>query len=151
MDAHERPLFDKILWWLATSTVFVRCKHLIARKFAEFFRLHHGVRPFYAACRFDELSRWSISCFLNTSVGKRFHNATTQIVYAKIDDHCVRRGDTGQILARWWRTVASSVDLDMPYWVMRSAPYRLIRMVIEMAHKAGPFFCCQFNVLHNRS
>jgi len=36
--------------------------------------------------------------------------------------------------------VASRVALDLPYWAMRSASYRLIRMAIEMARKAGPFF-----------
>jgi len=32
------------------------------------------------------------------------------------------------------------VALHLPYWGMRSALYRLIRMAIEMACKAGPFF-----------
>ena len=36
--------------------------------------------------------------------------------YAKIDDHGVRWGDTGQILAQWRCTVASSVALDLPDW-----------------------------------
>ena len=36
--------------------------------------------------------------------------------------------------------MASRVTLDLPYWTMRSAPYRLIPMAIEMARKAGPFF-----------
>jgi hypothetical protein len=62
------------------------------------------------------------------------------IFYAKIDDHGVRWGDTGQILARWRRPVASRVALDLPYWVMRSAPYRLIRMAIEMASESAAFF-----------
>ena len=62
------------------------------------------------------------------------------IFYAKIDDHGVRQGNTGQILARWRLPVASRVALVLPYWVMRSALYRLIRMAIEMASKAGPFF-----------
>ena len=57
-----------------------------------------------------------------------------------MDDHGVRRGDTGQILARSRRPVASRVALDLPYWVMRSAPYRLIRMAIEMACEAGAYF-----------
>jgi hypothetical protein len=25
IDAHERQLFDKLLWGLVTSTIFVRC------------------------------------------------------------------------------------------------------------------------------
>ena len=35
---------------------------------------------------------------------------------------------------------ASRVALDLPYWAMRSAPYRLIRMAIEMASEAAAFF-----------
>ena len=63
------------------------------------------------------------------------------IWYAKIDDHGVHQGDTGQIIAQWQRSsVASRVALDLPYWAMRSALYHLIRMAIEMAHKAGAFF-----------
>ena len=46
------------------------------------------------------------------------HNS---ILYAEIDDHGVRRGNTGRIL-------------------VRSAPYRLSRMAIEMAREAGPFY-----------
>ena len=62
------------------------------------------------------------------------------IFYAKINDHGFRRGDTGKILAQWRRPVASKVALDLPYWAMRSAPYRLIRMAIEMAREAGASF-----------
>jgi hypothetical protein len=36
--------------------------------------------------------------------------------------------------------VAFRVALDLPYWVMRLALYRLIRMAIEMASKATAFF-----------
>ena len=36
--------------------------------------------------------------------------------------------------------MASRVALDLPYWAMCSASYRLIRMAIKLAHKAGPFF-----------
>jgi hypothetical protein len=36
--------------------------------------------------------------------------------------------------------VASRVALDLPYWAMRSVPYQLIRMAIEMARKADAFF-----------
>ena len=62
------------------------------------------------------------------------------MIYAKIDDHGVRLGDTGRILARWWRPVASRVALDLLYWVMCLAPYHLIRVAIEMAREAGAFF-----------
>jgi len=36
--------------------------------------------------------------------------------------------------------VASRVALDLPHWAMRSAPYRLICMAIEMAREAAAFF-----------
>jgi hypothetical protein len=36
--------------------------------------------------------------------------------------------------------MASRVALDLPYWAMRSAAYRLIRMAIEMAREAAAFF-----------
>jgi hypothetical protein len=32
------------------------------------------------------------------------------------------------------------VALDLPYWAMRSAPYHLICMAIEMAREVGAFF-----------
>ena len=36
--------------------------------------------------------------------------------------------------------MASRVALDLLYWAMRSAPYRLIRMAIKMARIAGACF-----------
>jgi len=57
-----------------------------------------------------------------------------------MDDHGVRRGDTGQKLAQSRRSVASRVALDLPYWEMCLALYRLIRMAFGMARKAGLFF-----------
>ncbi len=36
--------------------------------------------------------------------------------------------------------MASRVALDLLYWAMRSAPYRLSCMAIEMAREAGAFF-----------
>ena len=58
------------------------------------------------------------------------------------------RGDTGQIIARWRHPVASRVALDLPYWAMRSAPYRLIHMASEMASKVGAFFLSSIYVIH---
>jgi hypothetical protein len=49
---------------------------LIARKLAMLFGFNRGIHPFYAACRFDELTRGSVSCLFNASFEKRFHNAT---------------------------------------------------------------------------
>jgi len=41
------------------------------------------------------------------------------------------------------------VALDLLYWAMRSAPYRLIRMAIEMASKVAAFFLLL--IIHNFS
>ena len=58
----------------------------------------------------------------------------------QIDDHGVRWGNTRRIITRSRRPVASRVALDLLYWAMRSAPYRLIRMAIEMASESAAFF-----------
>jgi hypothetical protein len=65
-------------------------------------------------------------------ISQRQHNS---IFYTKIDDHGIRWGNTGQIIARWRRSVAFRVELDLPYWywVMRLASYRLTHMAFEMA------------------
>ena len=125
---------------------------MIARKIAELFGLNRGVRPFYAACCFDVLSRGSVSCLLNASFKTAVSQRHNSIFYAEIDDHDVRRGDTGQILAQWRRLMASRVALDLLLWAMRSALYRLIRMAIEMASEVGAFVCHRrFVVVHKRS
>ena len=58
----------------------------------------------------------------------------------KIDDHGVRRGDTGRILARWRRPVAPHEALDVLHWAMHAVSHRRIRMAIKTAHKVGKFF-----------
>ncbi len=112
----------------------------MARKIAELFGLNRGFGPFYAACCFDELSRGSILCLLNASFKTAVSQHHNSIFWAKIDDHDVCRGNTGQILAQWWHLMASRVALDLSSWAMRSMLYRLIRMAVEMACNAGPFF-----------
>jgi hypothetical protein len=77
---------------------------------------------------------------LNASFEKRFPQRHNSIFYAEIDDHGIRRGDTGRIIARWRHPVASRVAIDLPFWAMRLAPYCLIRMVIEMASESAAFF-----------
>jgi len=116
---------------------------LIARKLAELFRFNRGIRPFYAARCFDDVSRGSVSCLLNASFKTAVSQRHNSIFYAEIDDHDVRRGDTEQILAHWRRLMASRVALDLLLWAMRSALYRLIRMAIEMASEVGAFVRCR--------
>jgi hypothetical protein len=108
----------------------------MARTLVELFRFHRGVRPVYATCRFDELSRGFVLCLLNTSYKKQYNSS----FYNKIDDHGIQRGETGRIIAQWRRSVASRIALDLPYWSMRSALYHLIRMAIELACEAGACF-----------
>ena len=112
----------------------------MARKIAELFGLNDGVQPFYAVCCFNELSRGSILCLLNASFKTVVSQRHNSIFWAKIDDHDIRRGNTGQILAQWRLLMASRVALDLPYWAMRSALYRLIRMAIEMTVKEVHLF-----------
>jgi hypothetical protein len=80
---------------------------------------------------------------LNTSFKTAVSQCHNSIFYTKIDDHDVRQGDTGQILAQWWRMMASRVALDLPAWVMCLVLYRLIRMTIKMASKVGAFVHCR--------
>jgi hypothetical protein len=46
----------------------------------------------------------------------------------------------GQILAQWWRPVASKVALDILHQAMRLASHWQIIIVIKMARKGGAFF-----------
>ncbi len=124
----------------------------MVRKIAVLFGLNRGIRPFYAACCFDVLSRGFVSCLLNASFKTAASQRHNSIFYAEIDDHGVRRGNTRQILAQWQHMMASRVALDLLYWTMRLESYRLICMAIEMTSKGGAFVCHrQFCVLHNRS
>jgi hypothetical protein len=65
--ACERPPFNELCAHVVSPRIFVRCQRLMARKIAELFGLNRGVQPFYAAFRFDELSRGSVSCLLKAS------------------------------------------------------------------------------------
>jgi hypothetical protein len=151
MDGHDRPLFYELSVRMVSPWIFVRYQRLMARKIAELFGLNRGIRPFYAACCLDELSRGSFSCLLNASFKTAVSQRHNSIFWAKIDDHGVRRGNTGQILDQWRNMVASRVALDLPYWAMRSALYRLIRMAIEMTSKGGAFvWHHRFVAMHNR-
>ncbi len=143
MDGCDRPLNNELHVRVVSPWTVVRYQRLMARKIAEIFGLNHGVRPFYAACCFDELSRGSVSCLLNASFKTAVSQCLNSIFWAKIDDHDVRRGDTGQILTQWRRLMASRVALDLLLWAMRSVLYRLIRMAIKMASKVGAFVCCR--------
>jgi hypothetical protein len=67
IGGHDRPLIYELRAHVVSLRIFVRYQCLVARKIAELFGLNHGVRPFYAACCFDELSRGSFSCLLNAS------------------------------------------------------------------------------------
>jgi hypothetical protein len=61
-------------------------------------------------------------------------------LYAKINDHGNRQGNTGQIRTQGWCPMASRVALDLPYWAMHSTLYRLICMALAMTSKGGALF-----------
>ncbi len=143
MGGRDRPFFNELRACVVSPRVFVRWQCLMAQKMAEFFVLKRSLQPFYAACRFNELSRGSVSCLLNASFKTVVSQRHNSIFWAKIDDHDVRRGDTGQIIAQWRHLMASRVALDLLLWAMRSALYRLIRMAIEMASKVGACVRCR--------
>jgi hypothetical protein len=67
IGGHDRPYFYKLRARVVSLRIFVRYQRLMARKIAELFGLNRGVRPFYAARCFDELSRGSFLCLLNAS------------------------------------------------------------------------------------
>ncbi len=52
-----------------------------------------------------------------------------------------RRGNTEQVVTRWWRPVASSVALDMLHQAMPHVLLQCLRMAIEMASDRGAFVC----------
>ncbi len=124
----------------------------MARKLSVVFGFNSGVRTFYEARCSGVLSRGSVSCLLNASFKTAVSQRHNSIFYAEINDHDIRRGDMGQILAQWRRLMASRVALDLLLWAMRSALYRLICMAIEMASEVGAFVCCcRFFHLTNHS
>ena len=112
---------------------------MIARKLAVLFGFNHGVRPFYAACLFDELSRWSVSCRLNRKAISQRHNLIFRPKSMTMAFAGAIRGEYSPDGGVQWHLGA-----------MRLAPYRLIRMAIEMASESAAFFSLLF-VVHNRS
>jgi hypothetical protein len=143
IDGHDRQFFNKLLCSLVTSTLLVRCHHLIARKLAVLFGFNRGIRSFYTACRFDELSRGSVSCLLNASFEKRHHNATTRFFTPKsmtMASAGAIRGEYWPNRGVQWHIYTRSLDLPYWYWAMCPASYRLTHMAFKMARKAGACF-----------
>jgi hypothetical protein len=90
----------------------------MARKIAELFSFNLSVQSFYTACCFDELSSGSVPCLLNASFKTVISQCHNLIFYIGIDEHGVRRGNMGKILAQWRHPVASRVALALSYWGM---------------------------------
>jgi hypothetical protein len=67
IGARERQLFYELLWRVFTYRMFIRSQSLIARKIAIDFSFLAVNRDFDEACRFDELSRGSVSCLFCAS------------------------------------------------------------------------------------
>jgi hypothetical protein len=66
-DGHDRPLFDKLLWCLVSSPIFVLYQHLTARKIAELFSSNHAMSQFYEACSINDVRRGSVLCLFAAS------------------------------------------------------------------------------------
>jgi hypothetical protein len=56
------------------------------------------------------------------------------------------RGNTEQLVAQWWRPVASGEALDMLHWAIQAELHPRIRMTIKMACNGGAFvhYLCSF-------
>ncbi len=52
-----------------------------------------------------------------------------------------RWGDTEQVVAQCWHTLASGVALDMLHQAMRSVLLRRIRKAFKTSHDGGAFVC----------
>ncbi len=52
-----------------------------------------------------------------------------------------RWGKMEQVVAQWWRPVASEVALDIPYWAMLSVLHKCTAVAIKMANDGGAFVC----------
>jgi hypothetical protein len=103
----------------------------MARKLAELLSFNRGIQPFYTACCFDQMSRGFVLCLLNASFRTAISQRHNSIFYSKINDHGIRRGNTGQILARWRHSVASKEALYMLHWEKCLATHRRIVMTIK--------------------
>ncbi len=85
---------------------------------------------------------WASPSQIRSTKNKTFTHSMVQawVGQKTLNDHGVCWGNTGWILARSRRSVASRVALDLLYWAMRSALHRLICMDIEMTHEACACF-----------
>ena len=136
MDCHDRPFFDKLLWCLVSSPMFVHCQQLIARKTSKLFSSNRAVSQFYEACGIDDVtSRGSVVCLFAANFGGAVFTATALFVCAKTDDPGSRWGDTVQIVAWWRHPVAFHVAHNVLHWEMCSVLHRQIDKATEMASK----------------
>jgi hypothetical protein len=71
---------------------------------------------------------------------QRFHNAITRFFEPKLITMASAGAIRGEYLPDGGVQVHMVVALDLLYWAMRSASYRLICMAIGMAHEGGAFF-----------
>ena len=149
---HDRPLFDKLLWCLVISPIFVCCQRLIARKIADLFSSNRAMSQCYEACGIDVMSRGSVLCLFAASFGGAAFTATTLVVCDETDDLGSRRVDTVQKVARWRHPVASHVAQDILHRAMCLVLQRWIDKAIKTASKGGAFVCHhRFVVVHNLS
>ena len=58
-------------------------------------------------------------------------------------DPGVRWGKMEQLVARWWRPVASRVAMDILHWAMPHVSLQRLCMAIKIACYGGTFACCR--------
>ena len=51
----------------------------------------------------------------------------------------IRGNETKQVVAQWWRPVASNMALDILHWAVPHESLQCLRMAIEMACNGGAF------------
>ena len=83
IGGHDHQLFDKLLWCLVSSPIFVRCQRLIARKIAELFSSNRAMSQFYEACGIDDVSTGSMLCLFAACFGIAIFTATTLVCVMK--------------------------------------------------------------------
>ncbi len=88
-----------------------------------------------------DLLHWAMCTVLYRHTATAINMATFLVVFV---DCCLfaccpggRWGNTGRVVTRWQRPMASGVALDMLHWAMRFVLHRRTAMAIKMANVGG--------------
>jgi hypothetical protein len=84
MHGHDHTLFDKLLWCLGSSPIFVCYQRLIARKIAKLFQLQSCCLTFYKVCGINDVSGGSVLRLFAASSGRAIFTTTTLFMCVKL-------------------------------------------------------------------